>query len=43
VIPAAGALGQPLPARISTLSVAKLAWPAVVSYLLGNAYRINDQ
>ncbi len=30
-------------ARISTRSVAKLAWPAVLSYLLGNAYRINDQ
>ena len=30
-------------ARVGVRSVARLAWPAVLSYLLANAYRINDQ
>ncbi|HUR29513.1 MAG TPA: MATE family efflux transporter, partial [Planctomycetota bacterium] len=31
------------PSSIGVASVLRLAWPAVLSYLLANAYRINDQ
>ncbi len=35
--------GETPGARIGVRHVAQLAWPAVLSYLLSNAYRINDQ
>ncbi len=38
-----GGLGHEPERRIDVRSVARLAWPAALSYLLANAYRINDQ
>jgi putative MATE family efflux protein len=43
VIAHAGAPAAPPKTRIGVRSVLRLAWPAVLSYLLANAYRINDQ
>ena len=37
------ASAQPPPPRSRWRAVARLAWPAAVSYLLNNVYRINDQ
>lgn len=39
----AGAATSAPDARIGVRSVFRLAWPAALSYLLNNAYRINDQ
>jgi putative MATE family efflux protein len=39
----ADAAGSQHTSRIGVRSVLRLAWPAALSYLLNNAYRINDQ
>ena len=39
----AGAPGLPTREAIGVGSVIRIAWPAAISYLLSNAYRINDQ
>ncbi|HTF91315.1 MAG TPA: MATE family efflux transporter, partial [Planctomycetota bacterium] len=38
-----GAAARAAKSKIGVRSVVRLAWPAVLSYLLANAYRINDQ